>query len=38
LKRDAHSYRTQSAGAVQKKIGPDTATPTSQAGPTTRNL
>lgn len=34
----AHSYRTQSAGAAQMKIGPDTETPTSQAGPTTRNL
>lgn len=29
----AHSYRTQSEGAPQHKNGPDTATPTSQAGP-----
>lgn len=29
----AHSYRTQSAGTPTTEDGPDTATPTSQAGP-----
>jgi hypothetical protein len=34
-----HSYRTQSASdATTKQNGPDTATPTSQAGPTTRTV
>lgn len=35
----AHSHRTQSAGDITtEQNGPDTATLTSQAGPTTRNL